>query len=384
MSLRKINLPNGNSKWEVRLYENGRGSARITRRFDKRIEAEDFEREFKDQKKKKRLNPSMANITFEGRTFEQEALYWLEDGRLRFAASHTHNMAGVFKELFPKFGKLTVDRLTPELLGQYQRDEKKKGRANATINRKTDAIVAILNHSVKHRRIPFNPTNGFRKLSKEFVEMCFWDSSEAASFLTHMSELYPKGSQQRWIYVVYLLALNTAMRAGEIWGLQPIDLNEDGETILIRRQFNRVTNDFGQTKGKKSRTIPCPAVLREELKELIETDQVGKIETIFRNEQGNPICHDNFTDRQFEKDMKRWGGRRIRFHDLRHTATTLLIANGVDVKTVKEICGHADISTTMNYVHLISGSINKVAQTFAVAPTAPQTRGPSLKVISGC
>jgi len=54
-----------------------------------------------------------------------------------------------------------------------------------------------------------------------------------------------------------------------------------------------------------------------------------------------------------------------------HGATppsTLLIANGVDLKTVKEICDHADISTTMNYVHLVSGAIENVARTFSVVP----------------
>lgn len=233
-------------------------------------------------------------------------------------------------------------------------------------------IVAVLNHSVKHRRIPFNPANGFRKLSKTHIEMQFWDSKEAASFLACMNDHYPKGHELRWVYVSYLVALNTALRAGEIWGLQPIDLNENGETIHVRRQFNRVTNDFGMTKGKKSRLVPCPDILYHELKELIVTNnrkpksENGK--TIFQNEKGNPICHDNFADRQFLKDLKKWGGRSIRFHDLRHTAATLMISNGIDLKTVKEICGHADIATTMNYVHMIAGSVNKVAKMFSVAP----------------
>lgn len=45
-----------------------------------------------------------------------------------------------------------------------------------------------------------------------------------------------------------------------------------------------------------------------------------------------------------------------------------MIANGVDLKTVKEICGHKDISTTMNYVHMVSGAIEKVAMNFSVLP----------------
>ena len=201
--------------------------------------------------------------------------------------------------------------------------------------------------------------------------MSFWSSEEAMSFLCAMSERYPKGSPKRWVYCVYLLALNTAMRAGEIWGVKPMDLSSDGLSLMVRRQFNRVTLDFGQTKGKKARAVPCNEVLRRELMELIGSASVKTDEPIFMNEQRRAICHDNFTDRQFAGDLKAWGGRLIRFHDLRHTATTLMIANGVDIKTVKEICGHADIGTTMNYVHLLGGSIEKVARSFVVAPDEP-------------
>ena len=112
-----------------------------------------------------------------------------------------------------------------------------------------------------------------------------------------------------------------------------------------------------------------------ELLNLIRINNVADKETIFQNEKRYPICHDNFADRNFMKDLAFWGGRRIRFHDLRHTATTLLIANNVDIKTVKEICGHADITTTMNYVHLVSGAIENVAKTFSVIPNFELTDG---------
>ncbi len=210
--------------------------------------------------------------------------------------------------------------------------------------------------------------------------MAFWDKSEATSFLDCMRSIYPKGHSLHWVYVVYLLALNTAMRAGEIWGLRAMDVFEDQETILVRRQFNRVTNDFGPTKSKRSRLVPCPKVLRSELMGFIAADNVSNMQTILRNENGKPICHDNFSDRQFHKDLVKWGGRKIRFHDLRHSSTTLMIANNVDLKTVKEICGHADIATTMNYVHQIKGSVNIVAQTFSIEPE-PLAKLAALKVV---
>ncbi|MDZ4083130.1 MAG: tyrosine-type recombinase/integrase, partial [Bdellovibrionales bacterium] len=175
-----------------------------------------------------------------------------------------------------------------------------------------------------------------------------------------------KDSTDRWVYVVYLLALNTAMRAGEIWGLKPSDLSRDGRSIQVRRQFNRVTLEMAPTKSKKSRLAPLNDELREEIEHLIKTKSIEADETIFMNELRNPVCHENFVKRQFLVDVKAWGGRSIRFHDLRHSATTMMIAGGIDLKTVKEICGHADIATTMTYVHLISGAVERVAQVFSV------------------
>jgi integrase len=211
--------------------------------------------------------------------------------------------------------------------------------------------------------------------------MLFWNQEQAVSFLSHMNDLYPRGSKSRWIYVVYLTALNTGLRAGEIWGLQVQDISPEGTSLWIRRQYNRVTLDFGPTKGKKARHVPCSEELLQEFRELIKAKSLRPSDTIFQNEKGNPVCHDNFSDRQFAKDIKAWGGKRIRFHDLRHTAATLMIANGVDLKTAKEICGHSDITTTMNYIHLLSGSVANVSKVFSLRPLSKEKEVVSDRVL---
>jgi integrase len=261
-----------------------------------------------------------------------------------------------------------MEKFTPELLSKLQQAEKAKGLSNSTVNRKTEVITAILNFSTKQRRIPYNPAAGFSKLKRTQSEMQFWNHEQAISFLSKMNELHPQNSPSRWVYVVYLLALNTGLRAGEIWGLQVQDISLEGTSLWIRRQYNRVTQDFGPTKSKKARHVPCSDELLMELKNLIQRQRLKPTDTFFRNEQKNQICHDNFADRNFGKDLKIWGGKRVRFHDLRHTAITLMIANGVDIKTVKEICGHSDFTTTMNYVHLLSGSIANVSKVFSLKP----------------
>jgi integrase len=361
MSIRKLRTSNGEVKWEVRVHENGRGSKRITRRFDRKDDAEAFVQDFKEEIKAKATDP-FGGITLKDRTFKEEAALWFEDGKLRFTESHAKRVRSILAAFNEAFGEFTLDRFTPQFLSKVQQTEKAKGLSNSSVNRKTEVISAVLNFSTKQRRIPYNPTLGFRKLKREQKEMGFWNQEEAVAFLSKMNQLYPKGHRQRWVYVAYLTALNTSMRAGELWGLQVQDISLEGNSLWVRRQFNRVTLAFGPTKSKKARHVPCSPELLHELRDLIFTGKLRSDDTIFRNEKGHPICHDNFADRQFAKDLQAWGGKRVRFHDLRHTATTLMIASGVDIKTVKEICGHADIATTMNYVHLLSGSIANVAE----------------------
>jgi integrase len=226
--------------------------------------------------------------------------------------------------------------------------------ANSSVNKYTEAICAILNFSASQKRIPFNPVAGFKKLPKNSPEMLFWDEIEAGSFLAWASSKYSGPSNKcprkaRKNYVAYLLALNTGMRAGEIWGLKPHDLffseDGDGATIFVRRQLNGASREFAPLKGgvnadqDKSRHVPCSRELRKELEAQIQFNQIRGDKTIFQSTFGNPVDHDSFADR-FDRDVANWGGRRIRFHDLRHTAATLMLSQGIDVKTVSEILGH--------------------------------------------
>lgn len=368
MSVKKIKTPSGEIKWEVRVYENGRGSKRLCEKFDRKVDADTWLLEFDKNKSERLINP-FAGVSFKDRFFKEEAEHWLEDSRHRFSAGHQVKARAIITEILKHLGDFAIQKITPDFLMRFQQMQLKQELSPSTVNRKTEVITAILNFSVKQRRIPFNPANGFRKLRKVQKEMSFWNIEEARSFLTYASEKYPPSSKQRWIYVVYLLALNTGLRAGEVWGLRPADIQRQNFILSIKRQFNRISLSMSLPKSKKPRVVPCNQNLMDELLTLIQNHQIKDHETIFQNEKRLPICHDNFADRNFMKDLNSWGGRKIRFHDLRHTATTLLISNNVDIKTVKEICGHADITTTMNYVHLMSGAIENVAKTFSIAAT---------------
>lgn len=371
MTIRKVQNTKG-THYIVDLYASGRSGKRIRRRFKKKIDAQNFLEHYTTEKQNfKRTGQSISLL--EEVIYSDEASFWLESMRGHFSVAHLKRVEAILKEQLPRFGHYTLDRLDAAYLTNYQRELRSRRQKNATINRKTEVITAIFNHSVRHRRIPYSPAIGFRKLPLQRDEIVFWEKHEASDFLKCMSLRYPKESPKRWVYIAYLTALNTGLRAGEVWGLKVDDIVASGETLFIRRQLNRITKTFDLLKGKRnsksgklSRHVPCNSELLSELNWLIENNGISREETIFQNLARNPVDHDRF-QKVFRNDLKAWGGRALRFHDLRHTAITQMIAAGVDLKTVQAIAGHEDIKTTMNYVHLVGDSIREVSRSFSLS-----------------
>jgi integrase len=398
---KKINLPDGTSVWEIRTREGGRGSGALKRRFPSAKEAYDFQTEFLKERQK-RLQGYVEVGSFHGTSFRQEADNWLKQLKLRCSPGHYRRSKDTIEDFNKTYGNYEPNKITLDLLCYLQgklkeRPGRKAGTvwANASVNRYTEAICAVLNFSAEQRRIPHSPITGFKKLPKNSPEMLFWSEEEACSFLAWASHKYCDWSNKsrfksRKNYIAYFTAINTGARAGEIWGLRPSDLffnaDELGSTIFIRRQFNLLKKDYGPLKGElltdsdKSRHVPCPPELREELKTLIRHNDTRRDEPLFQSTFGTPINHDSFADR-FERDVRQWIGRRIRFHDLRHTAATLMLSKGVDVKTVSDILGHEDLQTTMIYAHLLGNRIKQVSITFSVLPA--QLPRPQLQLVGG-
>ena len=84
-------------------------------------------------------------------------------------------------------------------------------------------------------------------------------------------------------------------------------------------------------------------------------------ETIFYGTNRQPRGHVSFRHR-FGRLVRDWRGKRIRFHDLRHTAITLWVHAGINLRVIQEMAGHESITTTMGYVHMVGGSVQRVSQ----------------------
>lgn len=370
--IKKIKTKANGFKFEVRYLENGRGSRHKKLRFDSRDHAQTFIMKLMDEEKAFKGQGFLDNTTF-----ADEAAFWLETRGRSFSNSHLIKVKGILREVLPNLGPLKPERFHHGFLTEFQAKQLRRGLNPQTVNHKIQAIKAIIKHSFQCKRIPYNPVVGFSMLKSSAHDIDFWDREEAETFLSYADQKYPLGSPSRWIYVVYLAALNTGMRAGELWGLRFVGTKPVGDVIRVDKQFDRSIREIGPTKGKAARNVPCNQHLRDEITRLLKSPyRHAAAKSLFHHgETGEPICHEVFRRRFFERDLKESGVRKLRFHDLRHTAATLMIDRGVDLVTVSKILGHKDMKTTMLYLHLLP---NKIADTAALLSVTPRSKTPQI------
>lgn len=353
--IEKVTTATGEVKHEVRVWHRGRGAKQVKRRFDTRKEAGDFlDQLIKDEKESGKTDVA-------SKTFGPEYRNWRAENDSDFAPGWKSNLDSYWAECKPKLESARLDRLEP-IVTELKQWWAEKGLTQKTINNKAGFIYAVLNFSVEEKRITHNPLGKFKKPRRQLPDIEFLERAEAESLLDFFNSKYPKGSKLRWRHVAILTVMNTAVRAGETWALRPADFKPSLGSIRVARQINRVTHAFADLKGKKARSVPLNESLLTEVNEIAPSK---KADLLFGG--GKAVDHDTFCD-QFDKDIKEWGGTRITFHGLRHTAATLMLLSGVDVKSLQEIMGHADIATTMRYVHAVGDSAKRAGQVFQVGP----------------
>jgi integrase len=154
---------------------------------------------------------------------------------------------------------------------------------------------------------------------------------------------------------LYVLAITTGMRQGELLGLQWKDIDLDAGTLRVNRSvYDGLISPPKTSAGRRTIRLSKLAVaaLRQHR---LNTAKQRISEWVFPNARGATIGHQNLHNRSWKPLLKRAGlPHSTRFHDLRHSCISLLLARGVPVKVVSEMAGHADVSITLSvYGHLL-------------------------------
>jgi integrase len=173
---------------------------------------------------------------------------------------------------------------------------------------------------------------------------------------------------------LYVVALATGMRQGELLALRWADVDLAAGRLAVRGTLQR---DQGggwavrEPKTHRSRRqvalapVAVAALRAHRDRQDAERRTVGSRwednDLVFANRVGRPLSAQNLVQRHFHPLLARLSLPRVRFHDLRHTAATLLLAEGVHPKIVSELLGHKEVDVTLNLYSHVTPAMHQAA-----------------------
>jgi integrase len=316
------------------------------------------------EKMKQALRDQQQGVNIDPERMTVQALLqrWLTDIVKPSCEYKTHD---TYTDLVEKhlsgetFGKTLLTKLTTPQVQRLLNEKHKSGLSPKTVKHIRDCLRAALNVAVNDwDLIPRNPASKAKPPKPTKRPMQVFDGEQAKRFL--------EVAANHRLNALFCVALVLGPRQGEVLGLQWTNLDLQAGTLRIEGALKRNEHKKlvkGKTKTEASmRTIPLPAVtvaalLRHKMTQDQEREWAGsawkKTGYVFTTQVGTPIDRRNLL-RTWYSLRKKADVPQIRFHDLRHSAATLLYAQGVHPKTVMEIMGWSDLKMPMElYGHVL-------------------------------
>lgn len=328
-------------------------------------------------------------------TLEEWLPHWLEL-YVRPSVRHSTYVSYegyVRKHLVPALGTVPLDKLVPaDLQRFYLRKLQEDRLAPKTISNLHACLHRALQQAMKEQMIPSNPCDAVDLPRKEAAEISVLTREQQARL---MQESY----QHR--YGVFIrLALSTGMRIGEIVGLRWDDIDFTNRILFVRSTLNRLPTVDGESKTQLfvgspktkngRRSIPLFDAIISDLQDWRKTQEADaqlaqsayeKTGYVVTNEFGKPIEPRTFRD-HYIRILKAAGLPHFTFHALRHTFATRAIEQGMDVKALSKILGHASVGFTLDtYAHLLDDHKRESMMLMQELYPQPATQKPEGKLI---
>jgi len=306
---------------------------------------------------------------------------WLEDsvkGTVRTSTYEAYKYM-VEPHLVPFLGALKLRDINPVHVRALYREKLEAGLSAATVRKMHAVLNKAMKQAVMDGLVHRNVCDSVRPPRLARKEIRPLDPEQAGALL--------RAAASDRLEALYVLAVHTGMREGELLGLKWEDVSLDGEEPVLRlrralvREAGKVA--LGELKTPKSRrqvrlTRAAAGALRAHLAhQMEEIERAGPSYRagglVFATESGSPINPSNLRNRSFKPLLRRAGLAGICFHDLRHTCATLLLTRNVHPKLVQELLGHATISMTLDtYSHFLPSMGDQTVRAMEAAlGTAP-------------
>lgn len=344
-----------------------------SRSFDRKRDAEEH-RTFIENSMRER---PYGDPTASRKKFAEVSEAWMASRKKIRDSTRDRDTRDLRTWVFPMWGERSIGSITREeviaWVDQLQRGtaphcyaEKSAGKIPAGLSPRSIrglyvAFKGTMNHAVSLGWLSHHNVGGIelpRGTEPNRIYLSFEEIEELAS---RAADITGETSQET---LVRMLAF-TGLRSGEAFALRVGDLDFDTRRIKVERTWTQSNGKpkLGPTKSGKSRRVPMHQFLTPEYESLVAGR--GEAEWLFRAPRSGPISQNNWRARVWKLCLRdsKWEQTGLVPHQLRHTAASIAIAAGADVKVVQEMLGHASAVETLNtYADLWPDRLDEVSE----------------------
>ena len=295
-------------------------------------------------------------------TVKQYLEYWLEVRQSTVKAStFISNRSHLGNRVIPILGHIKLQKITGDHIQSLYTHLLKDGLLPNTVRLIHTMLFTAFKDAIKWKRMSRNPCKDATPPRQETHEIAFITPEQARQLV--------EAARETPLECLITLAITTGMRRGELLALRWSDLDWDKKTVIVRHTVSYIRvgdkHDFFETDPKtasSNRTITLPEFVINALKvhrsrQLQQRLQAGvqwsEQNIVFSTKRGK-FYNISTLQEQFSKLLVKAGLPHMRFHDLRHSAATILMSMGVNIKVVQELLGHSNIGITLGlYSHVL-------------------------------
>ncbi len=298
-------------------------------------------------------------------TVDEYVVEWLENYKCNIAVlTYNSYKTMVDARIVPYFKpmQLPLRELTGDELNAFYLSMRNEGLTGATAQRHHSLLHLAFKHAVKRRIIPSNPCDqADRPKSQQYIGE-YYNTEELKKLINCL-----EGDPMR---IVVILAAYYGLRRSEVLGIKwdAVDFTENKiyirhKVIENKREGSRLEGHDVMKNKSSYRSMPLIPFIREAL--LAEKEKQEEMQRMLRGAYNRTysdyVCVDaignlikpQYVTTHFKVILEKNGLKLIRFHDLRHSCASMLLANKVPMKMIQDWLGHSDMSTTANiYSHI--------------------------------
>jgi len=267
--------------------------------------------------------------------------------------------------IVPVLGSKKIAKLTPIDIHTLHNDRLAAGLSQTSVRHVHSLLHRMLSDAVRWGVLIRNVTDAVQAPKRSTPESLTWNPEQVDLFLKTAAD---EGDETLWV-----VALFTGMRRGELLGLKWADVDFTSPSISVRRSLSRGSDsrlvEGAPKTAKGRRRIALAPTIVESLRKhrLHQKEQRLKLgemyennDLVFANEFGRSLHPNTFT-RRFQQLVRKAEVPYIRPHDLRHTNATMMLRQGTHMKIVQERLGHANVSMTMDLYSHVSPDLQNAA-----------------------